>query len=238
MAVLEKTYVEKAIQTLQVDQLTPSSNQYPHHAQDFKSNPSDEGTTANYTDEESAPVDAAYNYSESLSLSPSLESGSSIQSKPHRAPKPAQLPRNRPNRVQNQEKRVVSFPESAAFKSLSDNTRIPGDDGVSLRVVSMPSYELNNNASMRSPGSTQEDLSSTVEYLDSSLDTSYHSGTGSMHPDARGFPPSDMPMTPSPPSSPESVLVIGNESRVSKAFLRQCNMSSSKTCDAEDEAGD
>ncbi|KAG6898175.1 hypothetical protein C0992_004162 [Termitomyces sp. T32_za158] len=236
MAVNEKTYVEKAIQTLQVEKLMPLPNPSLYRAQDLVPNRGNEETsTGNHTDVESAPVGPAYNYSESLCSSQSLDSGSSIQSKPHRVPKPAQLPRNRPNRIQNQVKRVVSLPESAELKSSSDNLRIPADDGLSHRVVSLPGPELRNNLSTRSPGSTQDDLSSTVEYLDSSLDTSYQSGTGSMHPDARGFP-SDMPMTPSPPSSPESVFVIGNESRVSKAFLRQCNMSSSKTCDAEDEA--
>ncbi|KAG6885971.1 hypothetical protein C0993_006898 [Termitomyces sp. T159_Od127] len=236
MAVNEKTYVEKAIQTLQVDKPVPNPSLY--HDQDFRPNHDDEKTSAAiHTDEESTPVDAAYSYSESLCLSQSPDSASSNQPKPYRAPKPAQLPRNRPNRVKNQGKRVVSLPESAQLKSSSDNLRIPADDGPSLRVVSLPGPELRNNPSMRSPSSTQDDLSSTVEYLDSSLDTSYRSGTGSMHPDSRGFPPSDMPMTPSPPSSPESVLVVGNESRVSKTFLRQCNMSSGKTCDAEDEAG-
>ncbi|KAG6903089.1 hypothetical protein C0995_006276 [Termitomyces sp. Mi166 len=242
MAFNGKKYVEKAIQTLQIDKLASSPNSSQHHTQNlegYRSNHDDKKTSTTYhSDEESAPVDAAYTDSESLCLSHNLESSSSSQSRSHRAPKPAQLPRNRPSRIQNQGKRVVSFPEVAALKSLSNNLSVPAYDGPLLRVVSLPGPELEGNSNLGSPVSTQDNLSSSVEYLDSSLDTSYHSsGTGSVHPDARGFPPSDMPTTPSPPSSPESVFVIGNESRVSQAFLRQCSISSNKTCDAEDEAG-
>ncbi|KAJ7680533.1 hypothetical protein DFH06DRAFT_916756, partial [Mycena polygramma] len=37
----------------------------------------------------------------------------------------------------------------------------------------------------------------------------------------RSFPSSDMPHTPSPPSSPESVMIIGNDMQVPISFLRQ-----------------
>ncbi|KAG5341428.1 hypothetical protein C0989_010538 [Termitomyces sp. Mn162] len=231
-------YVEKATQTLQIDKLVPSPNPSQRRAQNLQEygpRQHEEASTTYHSDEESVPVGAAYTYSESLYLSHNLESSSS---RSYRAPKPAQLPRRRPNRIQNQVKRVVSFPETSELKSLSDNLSIPPHDGSSLRVVSLPGPELESNPNLGSPGSTGDNALSYVEYLDSSLDTSYHSsGTGSVHPNARSFPPSDVPTTPSPPSSPQSVLVIKNELRVSKPFIRQYSLSSSKICDAEDEAG-
>ncbi|KAG6920292.1 hypothetical protein DXG01_005061 [Tephrocybe rancida] len=113
--------------------------------------------------------------------------------------------------------RVVSLPEAGALKSSSE------------KLVS------NSNTSP----STQ-DYSSSLEYIDTSLETSisYRSSrTGSVHRNIRNFTPSDMPATPSPPSSPESILVVGNDARISRTFLRQCSISGPKACDAEDETG-
>lgn len=109
------------------------------------------------------------------------------------------------------EKRVVSLPDSASLCSVNAivETR--------TRVVSMPEHrnKLNSNASKTEAESL---ASPNPGCYSSNISTS-----AQVHRRKRERPyPSDMPRTPTPPSSPDSVLIIGNEeSKVSDSFLRR-----------------
>jgi len=109
------------------------------------------------------------------------------------------------------EKRVVSLPDSASLSGVNAivETR--------TRVVSMPEHrnKLDSNAS-KTPA---ESLVSP----DPGCYSSKISTPAQVHRRKRERPyPSDMPRTPTPPSSPDSILIIGNEeSKVSDSFLRR-----------------
>ena len=107
------------------------------------------------------------------------------------------------------DKRVMSLPESASL--CSANTVIE----TRTRVVSMPEH-LNKLDSSKTQ--TQSPVSLDAHFYSSNI-----SNPAQIHQRKRERPyPSDMPRTPTPPSSPDSVLIIGiEESKVSESFLRR-----------------
>ncbi|KAJ7647070.1 hypothetical protein FB45DRAFT_821669 [Roridomyces roridus] len=111
-----------------------------------------------------------------------------------------QLPYSRPSHIQSLTQRVLSLPETSPPHS----TRVPPE----IRRVSLSGLP---RASLSFSDNTNE-----------SSDTSFLSDnrSGSSRP-RRSFPSSDVPQTPSPPSSPESVMIIGNDKQVPISFLRQ-----------------
>lgn len=107
------------------------------------------------------------------------------------------------------EKRVVSLPDSTSFVNAVVETR--------TRVVSMPEHpnKLDFNASK---AQAESPVSPDAGSYPSKIST-----LGQVHRRKPERPyPSDMPRTPTPPSSPDSILIIGNEeSKVSDSFLRR-----------------
>lgn len=110
----------------------------------------------------------------------------------------AQLPFNRPVEFKSPTKRVVSLPEEYANKQRSEDQ--------SQRVVSMPEI--------------LKPLSPSASDSFSSLDTSAISVESTKPSRLHTYPHSDLPSTPSPPSSPESIMIIGNNSQVPRTLLR------------------
>ncbi|KAG6831699.1 hypothetical protein H0H92_008342 [Tricholoma furcatifolium] len=226
-----KTYAEKAIQTQQIDRW-PTTYSTNSLAQSLDS-PEETSVVCNSNAENSLIDCTAYIEAESAhNVKSSL-----LKS---RKPKPPQLAYSHPYRVKDQEKRSVSFPEVNALRNSPDTLGAPVYE-CSRRVVSLPAAPgPSSDSSLEMTTATNTaDNSSSLDGLDTSFNTSYHScQTGSIHRNPRRFLSSDMPATPSPPSSPESILVVGNDMCLSRSFLRQCNLSSSdRVCDAEDESG-
>ncbi|KAG1802780.1 uncharacterized protein HD556DRAFT_1332446 [Suillus plorans] len=102
------------------------------------------------------------------------------------------------------ERRVISMPDDMSAQ------RIKLDSQDSMRVVSMPEY-----------------LAAAVDLsLDSIESPSAGASFGSSYIEKRHRvrvcpPPSDVPHTPSPPSSPESILIIDSHAQLPDGFLRQ-----------------
>nr|GAT42651.1 predicted protein [Mycena chlorophos] len=124
---------------------------------------------------------------------------------PPKSRKHSQLPYNRPStqhpHVGHAALRVSSWPEN----SPSYASAVPRETrGASL--TERPRVSL--SFSDRTPETS------------SSAETSFRSRSGSSRT-RRSLPSSDLPHTPSPPSSPESVMIIGNNMQVPIAFLRQ-----------------
>ncbi len=116
----------------------------------------------------------------------------------------AELSFNRPIDFRSSAKRTVSLPEE-----YTDNMN-PEE---SQRVVSMPER----------PKPSSPDASDSFSSLDTSIlsmeSTTHNLSKPSMlHSNPR--PHSDLPCTPSPPSSPESIMIIGNNSHVPRTLLR------------------
>ncbi|GLB37613.1 hypothetical protein LshimejAT787_0406640 [Lyophyllum shimeji] len=166
-------------------------------------------------------------------ISPQL--GPSRSSPAHRrAYKHPGLAYGRPGQASSldkKEKRVVSFPETSA-RDGGTNLTVPAVDGPSLRAVSLPKMETRPLSVSPTSG-----YNSSVEYLEVSSDASSlpSSRIGCMHLKLRSFPPSDMPATPSPPSSPESILIMGTRPRT--AVCETVLSTASRFHASEDEAG-
>jgi hypothetical protein len=109
------------------------------------------------------------------------------------------------------EKRVVSLPDSTSLCSV--NTVVE----TRTRVVSMPEHR--NKLDLNASKTQAESLVSP----DAGCYSSNISISAQVHRRKRERPyPSDMPRTPTPPSSPDSILIIGNEeSKVPDSFLRR-----------------
>ncbi|KAJ6499090.1 hypothetical protein C8R45DRAFT_1126242 [Mycena sanguinolenta] len=115
--------------------------------------------------------------------------------------KHAQLPYSRPSNVNSTIQRILSLPETCPPYV----TQVPRETrGVSLSERPRASLSFSDNTP------------------ESSAETSFFSENRSGSPRTRrSLPSSDMPHTPSPPSSPESVMIIGNDMQVPISFLRQ-----------------
>lgn len=160
-----------------------------------------------------APLDffspnTAYKGSSVSEYSVPSQSGPSRSSASRQKHKNSPLPYQRPSAYINTSKRTISLPDTLdKIKNTSDSP---------VRVISLterPKPPLSSGESA-SPQCRFETIGST--------DISYASaddGHG-FRGRVRSYPHSDVPQTPSPPSSPESITIIGNESAVPRSFLR------------------
>ncbi|KAJ7188026.1 hypothetical protein C8R46DRAFT_978952 [Mycena filopes] len=116
--------------------------------------------------------------------------------------KHAQLPYSRPSQSTGTTQRVLSLPETSprVVHVLRES-----------RGVSLSERPL--RASLSFSDNTTDSASTETSFLSEN-----RSGSSRAR---RSFPSSDMPHTPSPPSSPESVMIIGNDMQVPISFLRQ-----------------
>ncbi|KAF9454029.1 hypothetical protein P691DRAFT_530379 [Macrolepiota fuliginosa MF-IS2] len=148
----------------------------------------------------------AYTYSEA-SLDESRYISDRPVTNPRRAQKYGQLGYNKPPRIPSVDHRVASLPET------SPPYRIAQIQESTVRLVSMP-----------------ERLKALRHPIDQSDRYHGHSGPFNVSPAGghshSGCSDADHTLfgrtlqTPSPPSSPESVMIIGNEAQVPQAFLR------------------
>ncbi|KAF8070634.1 hypothetical protein FPV67DRAFT_1668478 [Lyophyllum atratum] len=235
----KKSYADKAVQTQDERASTPGRNSskhmHSHNTLRLKSRDTVEHLTSS-SDEKTIASHAAYIYS-SPSDSQLGSSRPPLASPSRRTYKHPQLPYSRPTQGNNPDKRIASFPETVAVKAFGVTLTVPSTiDGPSLRVVSLPTFETGTLSG--SPTMTEDN--SSLEYLEISTDRSSRrsSGTGSVHL-MHNFPPSDMPDTPSPPSSPESLLISGKGPGLPRSFLYETGLSADSAFIAasEDEAG-
>ncbi|KAK0212856.1 hypothetical protein DFS33DRAFT_1377312 [Desarmillaria ectypa] len=139
------------------------------------------------------------------------DASSSLESSPvmRRLHKP-RLPFNGPSQVPTGTDRVVSLPETSPPSRVN-----PGGSGA--RIVSLTEY---------SKTSLLKDDSFSSECFDTSISTdtsgTHLSSENSLqHIRTRRLHCSGLPRTPSPPSSPESIMIIGNDVQVPASFLHQ-----------------
>jgi len=84
------------------------------------------------------------------------------------------------------------------------------------RIVTMPERGAHSNFSI----GQKLALSSQLDSPEHSLDSWESPGSTSGRDQRRPYP-YDLPQTPSPPSSPDSVMIIGNNTQVSGSFLKR-----------------
>lgn len=139
---------------------------------------------------------------------------------------------NQPN-LQNSPVSLMCAPlisRHAPRRKLFLVTRRPGVKDVERRVVSMPDENPVQHVTSDHPSGSR--VVSMPEYIataiDLSLDTTASFSAGASFESGiekrrvKVYPsPSDVPRTPSPPSSPESVIIIDNDAQLSDGFLRR-----------------
>ncbi|KAF8628915.1 hypothetical protein AX15_003693 [Amanita polypyramis BW_CC] len=113
-----------------------------------------------------------------------------------------QLPFHRPVEFKSSTKRVVSLPEEFTDKQHPKEA--------SQRVVSMP------EKLKLSPGASDSSSSLDISAISVESNILAFAKPSRLHT----YPHSDLPSTPSPPSSPESIMIIGNDSQVPRTLLR------------------
>jgi len=134
-----------------------------------------------------------------------------------------QLPYSRPTESHVLAKRVVSLPE----RSFDDMGAV--HDVAGMRVVSLP------EPMKCLPQST--DNASYLNSFGTSADTScVSSRSNSGDRELYAYPELDIPRTPTPPSSPDSVLIIDNDVHLPNLFLYQPGHSHKNTV-TEDDGG-
>lgn len=115
-----------------------------------------------------------------------------------------ELPFNRPVDYRSSAKRTVSLPDEYVDSSNPEESQ---------RVVSMP-----ERPKPLSPGAS--DSFSSLDTSTLSMESTSHSFSKSSVLHSHTFPHSDLPCTPSPPSSPESIMIIGSDAQVPRTLLR------------------
>jgi hypothetical protein len=116
----------------------------------------------------------------------------------------AELPFNRPVNFRSSAKRTVSLPEEYTDNMNPEEYQ---------RVVSMP-----ERSKPPSPGAS--DSFSSLDTSTLSMESTTHSFSKPSMLHSHPRPHSGLPCTPSPPSSPESIMIIGNNSHVPRTLLR------------------
>ncbi|KAF8236582.1 hypothetical protein L208DRAFT_1457618 [Tricholoma matsutake] len=189
-----KNYVDRAIQT-EVRDLPFESVSGPTHALNYTGIDKVNGA---YTDSLATLAETSVAFSSSSSGSVS-----------RRSSKCSQLLYSRPIRSHVLAKRIASLPGSPFEASCDLRT---ANDSAGLRIVSLPD-------AMRCSLQSTDDAS----YPDSfgtSADTSHtSSGHDVGHRKSRAYFKLDISHTPSPPSSPDSVLIIDNDVQLPNLFL-------------------
>lgn len=208
---LSKRYVERGVQTDPSIAFKSSSPRETHLSSSFVMPSLAESATVQedrVQDNLSVTVGPTGAYTQSA-VSKTGKSIGLIHSRKERRP-PA-IRSGYPSTVISSAARVVSLP---------DIPESPEDSLVSLerqtRVVSMPERGKHGTLASHNLTSTAQSDSSF------SSDISYTSLESSQMPRNHERPcPPDIPRTPSPPSSPESVMIIANQGHVSGSFLRR-----------------
>lgn len=150
-------------------------------------------------------------YSHSLATNSPTSVSGPVRSPGSRRQRHPQIIYGRPTELKSSNRRVVSLPENLPPRIIQLEAAKPN----TLRIVSMPDRPR--------PGLSGSDISMELyEQSESSCtDMSRFSTTdSSAYHRHRGYP-RDIPETPSPPSSPESIMIISNNSHVPLSFLRQ-----------------
>lgn len=215
MSTVAKTYVDNAVQTT----FPPPSSPSPHSSVvlgsssvDFQSHLSQiaNDSSLRNTLQPSPEIDYAYNASfTSYSSSPAQSITTS-----RRALKPQQLPAQFPSQAsQVDTPRIASLPETMSLFSAKSQL-----DSASQRIVSMPE---NIKTLIR----TRKFAMYSSDYNDISTSTvdSFVSGDGNRFLVEASSRLDQIPCTPSPPSSPESVVIIDSAYNLSEMFLRNNN---------------
>jgi hypothetical protein len=210
---LEKDYLDREIQTdspsspSHSEALTITKSSKPRNYDSDLSIPrvSRNASKSNIHLTDSAQLEGAY----SCSLSSDRFSPAHSAMLPRRMHKTSQLPYSRPSESHSSRMRIVSLPET----SPSYSTKAVCEPST-LRVVSMSEHSR--------PSLSFRESTSSSNCFETSTNTSHFSADdGFGYCQIRAVPASsDPPHTPSPPSSPESVVIIGNNEQVPQSFLR------------------
>ncbi|THH21347.1 hypothetical protein EW146_g203 [Bondarzewia mesenterica] len=201
-----KEYVDRAIQTATPSRLvtaTESKAGLLHSPfRDITSAVCNESSEMSFS---ASPSQFSNAYSHSLSHSspPSLGVTTQRTLKPH-------LPRNRPSQSQNEMGRIVSLPETDPLFSAKMELK-----STSVRIVSMPEQRPSSGYLLDASMST-DGVNSSMYSGDSLISSGDDDRSGIYLPRfGQGIP-----HTPSPSSSPDSVVIIENNGELSEAFLR------------------
>ncbi|KAJ3880496.1 hypothetical protein F5051DRAFT_450653 [Lentinula edodes] len=146
----------------------------------------------------SQDVDAAYSQLSSLTIS-------------KRDHKLSQLAYKKPSELNALKKRIVSLPET------SPPSRIDSEP-IRDRVVSMSEQVKVSLVSSADNSLSSDCFESSVETSQSQILSELGSSSAKRARPRRSLA---FPQTPSPPSSPESIMIIGNNMQVPSSFLRQ-----------------
>lgn len=200
VTVEQKDYVDRGVQTdlprrlsRPTDSTSKAINPRVYDLPGAPSTPSN--TSASRRSSSSPRFDIPYNQSPPSGSHPIPVHAAGPTRSPPTSRKHAQLPYSRPSHLNSTTQRVLSLPETSPYV-----THVPRETrGVSLSERPRVSLSFSDN---------------TIE-SSASAETSFLSENRSGSSRARrSFPSSDMPHTPSPPSSPESVMIIGNDMQV------------------------
>ncbi|EGO25227.1 hypothetical protein SERLADRAFT_436985 [Serpula lacrymans var. lacrymans S7.9] len=214
-----KEYVDRGVQTCsqspfpETDRavvLVATGAAHMQHSPDSSSPSTQQATFFN-----SSQVKGAYSHS----LLPDSPSGPIRQTViTRRTPKRKQLPYMRPSDSYKGEQRTVSMPE--VLSEFSTQSLL---ESAALRIVSMPDR-------LRPSPEWPPDI------MDSNSTVSSYMSSGRLRSRARVCPPPfDVPYTPSPPSSPDSVLIIENSMQLPDSFLRRKYSAESVDLDDDEE---
>jgi hypothetical protein len=195
---MEKTYVDRETQT--EPELSRSSSP------SLDSRVSSGCQVQNTPNHALSPTSTQYDSAHSYSLPTESPTEDSINLSTGRVYKYAQLTYNRPTKPRKQPaNRVVSLPETEPLCSIKNILE------ANARVISMSERPKPNvssdslncfevSASTENSYPTEEDAASSRR--------------------CHGLQASDVPHTPTPPSSPESVMIIENSVHLPRSFLR------------------
>ncbi|KAF8210514.1 hypothetical protein K438DRAFT_1809829 [Mycena galopus ATCC 62051] len=200
-AMEQKDYVDRGVQTdlpRRLSRPTESSTSKPvNRVFPAPSTPPTISRCSSYS-----PRDIAHNHSPASGDHPMPAHAAGPTRSSFTSRKHAQLPYSRPSHVTIQ--RILSLPETCP----PFVTQVPRETrGASLSERPRVSLSFSDNTAESSASAETSFLSSD-----------HRSGSPRTR---RSLPSSDMPHTPSPPSSPESVMIIGNDMQVPVSFLRQ-----------------
>ncbi|KAH7913667.1 hypothetical protein BJ138DRAFT_569059 [Hygrophoropsis aurantiaca] len=220
VSLVEKEYVDRGVQanppSLHSGLVEPSDHAQVLVASGVGTNHANYTTLFGYSDRSISKISSPSNedhsaYSHSfLPDSPTTPIRATLISR--RVPKRKALPHSRPSEFKWEDKRVVSMPENVAEYAPTS----PGRRIVSMPEALRPAFEPSNN-SLYSP-SSGDSFGSIIENRNR----------------IRVKTPADVPRTPSPPSSPESVLIINGNARLPDAFLRRIHSPEPDNSEEED----
>lgn len=117
--------------------------------------------------------------------------------------------------------RIVSLPDTAPVYSVKTSA-----DFITRRVVSLPTPLDPNTDELPSPHLGPDDLLESYEHI--------HLPRSRVRVETHG---TDMPHTPSPPSSPDSVVIISDKAQLSDDFLQKKTSKDELSCEYNQDNG-